>query len=103
MNKFSGNEGDLNQGLNILVFTADWCGDCKFIKPFMPLVEKEYSQFNFIEIDIDQHKELAEKMSVKGIPSFIALNNGEEIGRFVNGDRKTKEEIDQFISGLKYK
>jgi hypothetical protein len=38
---------------------------------------------------------------VFGIPSFIAFENGKELGRFVSKDRKTQEEIERFISGLK--
>jgi hypothetical protein len=37
---------------------------------------------------------------VFGIPSFIAFENGEEIGRFVNKDRKTKEQVEKFIDSL---
>ncbi|SIE49450.1 Uncharacterised protein [Mycobacteroides abscessus subsp. abscessus] len=35
-----------------------------------------------------------------GIPSFIAFRDGEESGRFVSKDRKTQEEIENFIAGL---
>jgi hypothetical protein len=37
---------------------------------------------------------------VFGIPSFVAFHNGEEIGRFVNKDRKTQEQIQEFINSL---
>ncbi|BDR58512.1 thioredoxin family protein [Xylocopilactobacillus apicola] len=103
MKEFKGNEMEINKGLKILTFTAPWCGDCKFIEPFLPLIEKEHQNFDFVEINIDDFKEIAEKMSVKGIPSFVALSDGKEIGRFVNGDRKTKAQIDQFIDGLEIK
>ena len=100
MREYTGNENDFNKGLVILLYTASWCGDCKFIKPFLPLIENEHSNFDFVEVDIDKFEELADKMSIKGIPSFVVLKDGKEIGRFVNGDRKTKAEIDQFIEGL---
>ena len=41
------------------------------------------------------------KLDVFGIPSFVAYNKGEETGRYVNKDRKTQEQIEEFIEGLK--
>lgn len=96
-------EKTLKRGLKMLTFTASWCGDCKFIKPFMPLIEQNYPEWDFIEVDITDHPEFAEKMQIKGIPSFVALNDGKEVGRFVNSKRKTKEEIENFIGGLNIK
>ncbi|MFT9270602.1 MAG: thioredoxin family protein, partial [Lentilactobacillus hilgardii] len=37
---------------------------------------------------------------VMGIPSFVAYDNGQEIGRFSNPDRKTKQEVEKFIDSL---
>ena len=32
---------------------------------------------------------------------LVAYNKGEETGRYVNKDRKTQEQIEEFIEGLK--
>ena len=29
----------VEKGRNVFFFTADWCGDCSFIKPAMPEIE----------------------------------------------------------------
>ena len=44
---------------------------------------------------------LAQKWDIFGIPSFVVLENGQEIGRFVDKNRKTKTEITSFLAGLK--
>ncbi|HWI47835.1 MAG TPA: thioredoxin family protein [Rummeliibacillus sp.] len=85
------------QGKHVLLFTAGWCPDCHFIEPFMPEVEEKYSEYTFISVDRDQFIDLCGELEVYGIPSFIAYNNGEETGRFVSKDRKTKEEIETFL------
>lgn len=90
------------KGKTLLVFTATWCGDCRFIKPQMPVIDAEYPDLNFIEVDRDLYMELAQELHIMGIPSFVAYEDGKEVGRFVNGDRKTKQEIESFINNLAF-
>lgn len=84
----------------VFLFSADWCPDCRFIEPFMPEVENEFSQFTFVYVDRDEFIEVCAESDVFGIPSFVAYEKGTELGRFVNKDRKTKEEIESFLQGL---
>lgn len=84
----------------ILMFSADWCPDCRFIDPFLPEIESENSHFSFYYVDRDQFIDLCGELNVFGIPSFVAFNKGNETGRFVSKDRKTKEEIQEFIDSL---
>ena len=89
------------KGQVVLMFTADWCPDCQFIKPAMPKVEKDFADFKFYAVDRDENLDLATELNVMGIPSFIAYRDGQEIGRFVNKDRKTKQQVEDFLSNLK--
>lgn len=90
----------IKDGKYMLYFSATWCPDCAFIKPAMPAIEAEYPDFKFLAVDRDENTDLAIDLNVLGIPSFIAYNNGEEIGRFVNKDRKTKQQVEDFINAL---
>jgi thiol-disulfide isomerase/thioredoxin len=90
-----------NNGKHIFMFSADWCGDCRFIDPFLPDIEANYNEYTFVHIDRDQFIDLCAELNVFGIPSFIAFEEGRELGRFVSKDRKTQEDIEQFIDGLK--
>lgn len=85
----------------ILFFTAGWCPDCRFIKPAMPEIEQDFSDYTFYEVDRDENIDLAAELNVFGIPSFIVYDNGKEIGRFVNKDRKTKQQVEDFLNNLK--
>lgn len=89
------------KGQVVLMFTANWCPDCQFIKPVMPEVEKDFADFKFYAVDRDENLDLATELNVMGIPSFIAYRDGQEIGRFVNKDRKTKQQVEDFLSNLK--
>lgn len=88
-------------GKTIFMFSANWCPDCRIIEPVLPELEEKFNEFTFIHIDRDQFIELCQQLDVYGIPSFIAFENGKELGRFVSKDRKTQEEIEEFINGLK--
>ena len=90
----------VKDGKTMLFFSATWCPDCAFIKPAMPDIEAEYPDFKFIAVDRDENIDLAVELNVFGIPSFIDYSNGDEIGRLVNKDRKTKAEVEEFINSL---
>lgn len=87
-----------NGDITVFVFTAAWCKDCVFINPFMPEVVEKYSNIHFVKVDRDQFIDLCIELDIFGIPSFVAYKNGEELGRFVNKDRKTQEEIEAFLT-----
>lgn len=89
-----------DNGKTVFLFSANWCGDCRFIDPFMPEVEEKYKNYAFVHVDRDQFIDLCVELDIFGIPSFIAYDNGRELGRFVSKDRKTQEEIEQFIEKL---
>lgn len=89
-----------DNGKHIFMFSAQWCGDCRFIEPFMPEVEEKFKEFTFIYVDRDDFLDLCIKLDVFGIPSFVGYRDGQELGRLVSKDRKTQTEIEQFISSL---
>ena len=93
-------EEKLAEGKYVLFFTADWCPDCRFIKPAMPEIEEEFSDFNFIQVDRDENIDLGQELDVYGIPSFIVYEDGKEVDRFVNKDRKTKKEVENFLKAI---
>ncbi|MDY0405304.1 thioredoxin family protein [Virgibacillus sp. 179-BFC.A HS] len=90
----------IQQPKTICLFSADWCPDCRFIEPFLPQVEEMFTQYTFVLVDRDEFIDICQEYDVFGIPSFIAFQNGKEVGRFVSKDRKTKQEIIQFIESL---
>ncbi len=87
-------------GKSIILFTANWCPDCIVIKPFMPSVIEKYTDFNFYTVNRDNLMDLCIELDIFGIPSFVAFKEGSEMGRFVNKDRKTRQQIEDFIESL---
>ncbi|MFK5279985.1 thioredoxin family protein, partial [Lacticaseibacillus paracasei] len=54
MKELGSNAAILNEvkqpGKKMLFFSADWCSDCRFIKPAMPEIEKDFSDYEFIAV-----------------------------------------------------
>lgn len=88
------------KGRVVVEFSADWCPDCRFLEPAMPQIEADFPQSKFIKIDRDGSLDLVKSMKILGIPSFVVYQDGQEIGRLVNGDRKTKTEVEAFLHSL---
>ena len=89
-----------SKGNYVLFFTAGWCPDCAFIKPAMPEIEAENSKFEFIQVDRDEYIDQLLEWDVYGIPSFVVYQDGKEIARLVNKDRKTKDEVNSFLASV---
>lgn len=89
-----------NNGKHIFLFSADWCPDCRVIEPFLPEIEKKFTEYEFVFVDRDEFIDLCGELDVFGIPSFIGYEDGKELGRFVSRNRKTQKEIEEFIESL---
>jgi thiol-disulfide isomerase/thioredoxin len=94
-------EKRLASGKYVLVFMAEWCPDCSFIKPHLPEIEADFADYKFIKVDRDENTELAQELNIFGIPSFVVYEDGQETGRLVNKARKTKEEVESFLKEVK--
>ena len=92
---------DLKQSSSVVfLFTADWCPDCHFIDLFMPEIEQTFNNLTFISVNRDQFIDICAENEIYGIPSFLAYKDGVEVGRFVSKERKTKEEIEEFLKRI---
>ncbi|ANZ33130.1 thioredoxin family protein [Staphylococcus carnosus] len=91
---------ELKQGKTVFMFTADWCVDCRFIKPRLPELEENHKDFTFVSVDRDKFIDLCVDLGIMGIPSFLVYENGEQVGSYVSKDRKTIEQIDEFINNI---
>lgn len=60
--------------MQVLYFTAPWCGPCKMFKPIVESVSGE-SGININYINVDYDASFAEKYSVTSVPTLIVLDN----------------------------
>tara|TARA_R110000803_G_scaffold48837_8_gene101590 strand:+ start:22356 stop:22676 length:321 start_codon:yes stop_codon:yes gene_type:complete len=65
-------------------FYADWCGPCKMMMPVLEKVSEELSDtgVTFVKVNADEERELSAEFGVRGIPTFVMIENGEVKNRF---------------------
>ena len=90
----------LSEGKTVLLFSADWCPDCRVIEPFLPELEEKFADITFVYVNRDQFIDTCIQYDIFGIPSFLAFENGIEVGRFVSKARKSKEEVEAFLNKI---
>lgn len=64
--------------MQVLYFTAPWCGPCKMFKPIVESVSGE-SGININYINVDYDASLSEKYSVTSVPTIIILGPSGDI------------------------
>ena len=60
--------------IEILEFSASWCGPCKALANEL----KEFP-YKIKQIDVDKNKKLTKCYAVLSVPTIIILKNGEEL------------------------
>jgi thioredoxin len=87
----------------IIDFYADWCGPCQMMKPVFESVSDEYDgKLKFLKLDTQSESGLAAKFGIQGIPAFVIINNGREVGRLVGymSEDDFKKKIDSVLDNL---
>ena len=72
--------------LKVMDFYANWCGPCKTLAPIIKDLMEEYgdgekSGVIVEKIDVDEHKDLADKYSIRSIPTIVFEKDGEVLER----------------------
>ena len=60
---------------SVIKFTAEWCGPCKMMNTTLEKLEKENTNVNFFQIDVDEEIKLAEVFKIRSIPTTLFIND----------------------------
>ncbi len=85
----------------MIYFYTNICPDCFAVKPFLPKLEEEYKEkFTMYSFNRNSDFDIAREFGIIGIPSFIIFKDGNELGRYVDKQRKSYIQVKQFIDSV---
>lgn len=65
-------------------FWAEWCGPCRIIGPVVDEIGRENAERLTVgKLNVDHHSAIAQKYSIRNIPTLLLFKNGEVVDKFV--------------------
>ena len=92
----------VGKGISLVDFWASWCMPCKMMAPVLnEMAEEVGDQVAICKVNIEEYQSIAQKYSVRNIPTMLIFRNGKEVDRVVGV--KSKDFLLNKINMLKYK
>lgn len=83
----------------VLFLNAEWCGDCKAIKPFVQNIREHVEKKAYwIDADRDDNIAVAQEHNLRGIPAFVFFENGQQVSHIGDGQRLSETEILDWVA-----
>ena len=76
-------DDEINEGLVLVKFGADWCGPCRMLEPHLAKIETNFQGVKIIKVDADESPGLTFRYNVSGLPTVYALKDGEIVDHMV--------------------
>jgi thioredoxin 1 len=70
-------------GRVLLDFTAERCAPCRALLPIVTRIAESSSALRVLKIDVDDSPALAIRFGIRGIPTLVVLEGGQEVARSV--------------------
>ncbi len=67
----------IDQNTNVMVqYSAEWCGNCRIMKPKFKKEATENQNITFVMVDAEKFPESRKLANVDNLPTFAAFSNG---------------------------
>jgi len=79
-------------------FWAAWCGPCRMLAPTVEQVAERYQgKAKVVKLNVDENIEISGKYGIRGIPTLVLFNGGQEVDRHVGVPSNAMNSISQMI------
>lgn len=69
---------EIQHGVTLVDFFAEWCGPCKMLAPIMEQLAKEVpDNVKICKLDIDKAEKTAASYNIMSVPTIMVFCNGE--------------------------
>ena len=80
----------------VVDFYADWCAPCKAMSPVIDEIAHEHpGRLLVAKLDTDRNPNAAARFNIRGIPTLIVFENGQEAKRQTGAMRR--EQLEQLL------
>ncbi|KAK4755047.1 hypothetical protein SAY87_008804 [Trapa incisa] len=87
-----------NEGCPAVVhFSASWCMPSVVMNPVMEELASNFQEVLFLNVDVDDVKDVASRMEIKAMPTFLLMKDGAAIDKLVGAN---PDEIRKWIDTL---
>jgi thioredoxin 1 len=72
---------EIESGVVLVDFFADWCGPCKMIAPVLDQVSEELTDVKIVKLNVDNAPQVASTYGVMSIPTLILFKDGQKVAQ----------------------
>ncbi len=80
----------------VIKFSMESCQPCLQLKPIFDEVIQEINDIKVVEIDVEEHPDIASNYKVRGIPTVIVTDENDNVLAMKSG-MMTKEQLKDLI------
>lgn len=83
--------------MNVVIkFSGNFCIPCQQLKPIFDDVVKDIPDIKVVEIDVEEHPDVASDYKVRGVPCVIVTDENDNVLAMKSG-MMTKEQLKDLI------
>ncbi len=80
-------------------FSTEWCGQCKMTSILMNKLKPDYSEIEFIEVDVDDNGLWDHEIfKISVVPTFVGFNKGETL--FNKSEYQVEEKLKELLNSI---
>ena len=82
-------ENVLDKDFAVVDFSAEWCGPCRMIGPFLESIEEQLG-IEIMQVNIDESPNISAKYEVMSIPTVMIFKKGEKVAENIGAASKAR-------------